>query len=138
VAAAAIAAAFLTTTAFAGAGAAAAVGAGPAAATLDRAPSGLGDDFKDAIEPNGPAAGDGVRPTASYLVPAARTHSFDMSHGWKRAEQRLEALPHHRAQIEGLDGHFVHGRSPFPAARPVVPVESWMGTLLRGLLASSR
>ncbi|MFI5586205.1 epoxide hydrolase family protein [Amycolatopsis sp. NPDC051758] len=49
---------------------------------------------------------------------------------WRRCEAKLAALPHFVTEIDGLDIHFVHVRSPHPGALPVVVTHGWPGSLI--------
>ena len=52
---------------------------------------------------------------------------------WRRVEAQLNAWPNHLATIDGLDIHFLHVRSPNPAARPLVLTHGWPGSVLEFL-----
>jgi len=47
---------------------------------------------------------------------------------WRGRERRLNALPQFRTEIGGLGIHFVHVRSPHPAALPLVMTHGWPGS----------
>jgi epoxide hydrolase len=49
---------------------------------------------------------------------------------WRATETRLNRLDHFRTPIDGLDIHFVHVRSPHPAALPLVLTHGWPGSIL--------
>ena len=49
---------------------------------------------------------------------------------WRAVEARLNALPHFRAEADGLDLHYVHCRSPRPDARPLLLVHGWPGSFI--------
>ena len=48
---------------------------------------------------------------------------------WRAAEARLNALPQFRTELDGLGIHFVHARSPHPAALPLVITHGWPGSI---------
>jgi pimeloyl-ACP methyl ester carboxylesterase len=48
---------------------------------------------------------------------------------WRDRERRLNALPQFRTEIDGLGIHFVHVRSPEPAAVPLVMTHGWPGSV---------
>ena len=48
---------------------------------------------------------------------------------WRDRERRLNALPQFRTEIDGLGIHFVHVRSPEPAAVPLVLTHGWPGSV---------
>jgi epoxide hydrolase len=47
---------------------------------------------------------------------------------WRTRESRLNAHPHVLVEIDGLDIHAVHVRSPHPGATPVVLTHGWPGS----------
>jgi epoxide hydrolase len=49
---------------------------------------------------------------------------------WRRAEALLNQFPQYTTQIDGLDIHFVHVRSPHPEALPLVLTHGWPGSVL--------
>lgn len=49
---------------------------------------------------------------------------------WRATEARLNDLPQFRAEIDGLGIHFVHVRSPYPDALPLVLTHGWPGSFL--------
>ena len=49
---------------------------------------------------------------------------------WRATETRLNRLPQFRMEIDGLGLHFVHARSPHPAATPLVLTHGWPGSVV--------
>lgn len=49
---------------------------------------------------------------------------------WRRCEARLNALGQYIAEIDGLDIHFLHVRSPHPEAMPLVITHGWPGSVI--------
>ena len=49
---------------------------------------------------------------------------------WRRCEERLNAYPQFVTEIDGLDVHFMHIRSPEPTARPLLMTHGWPGSVL--------
>ncbi|MGI3902811.1 MAG: epoxide hydrolase family protein [Janthinobacterium lividum] len=47
---------------------------------------------------------------------------------WREQERRLNRLPHFKAEIDGLDIHFVHQRGVGPAPLPLIVTHGWPGT----------
>lgn len=47
---------------------------------------------------------------------------------WRDQERRLNTMPQFKTNIDGLDIHFVHRRSPEPNAFPIVMLHGWPGT----------
>ena len=48
---------------------------------------------------------------------------------WRKAEAKLNALPHFVTLIDGLDIHFIHVRSRHPNALPVLMTHGWPGSV---------
>jgi pimeloyl-ACP methyl ester carboxylesterase len=48
---------------------------------------------------------------------------------WRNAEAKLNALPQFVTNIDGLDIHFLHVRSPRPDALPLVMTHGWPGSV---------
>jgi len=48
----------------------------------------------------------------------------------RRYEQRLSALPNFITEIDGLDIHFIHVRSPHENALPVIITHGWPGSVI--------
>jgi epoxide hydrolase len=49
---------------------------------------------------------------------------------WRATEQRLNAFPQFLAELDGLDIHFLHVRSPEPDALPLVITHGWPGSVV--------
>lgn len=49
---------------------------------------------------------------------------------WRGVEARLNALPHFKADADGLKLHYVHCRSPRPEATPLLLVHGWPGSFI--------
>jgi pimeloyl-ACP methyl ester carboxylesterase len=49
---------------------------------------------------------------------------------WRRCESRLNALPQFTTQIDGVDIHFLHVRSPHPDALPLIMTHGWPGSVV--------
>lgn len=49
---------------------------------------------------------------------------------WRRCEARLNALGQYMTEIDGLDIHFLHVRSPRADAMPVVMTHGWPGSVI--------
>jgi pimeloyl-ACP methyl ester carboxylesterase len=56
-------------------------------------------------------------------------HTFD----WRAAEARINALPQFLLELDGLDLHFIHARSPHPDARPLLITHGWPGSIVEFL-----
>jgi pimeloyl-ACP methyl ester carboxylesterase len=51
-------------------------------------------------------------------------------HDWRACEARLNALPQFRTEIDGVDVHFLHVRSPHEDALPLVMTHGWPGSVV--------
>jgi len=51
-------------------------------------------------------------------------------HDLRRFERRLSGLPHFITEIDGLDIHFIHVRSPHENALPVIITHGWPGSVI--------
>jgi pimeloyl-ACP methyl ester carboxylesterase len=49
---------------------------------------------------------------------------------WRRCEARLNALPQFTTEIDGVDVHFLHVRSPHPGAMPLIMTHGWPGSVV--------
>src|SRR5260370_3876153 len=54
---------------------------------------------------------------------------------FRRFEARLNALPQFITEIEGLDIHFIHVKSPHKNALPVIITHGWPGSVIEMLKA---
>ena len=54
---------------------------------------------------------------------------------WRRCEARLNALPQFKTEIDGLDVHFIHVKSPHPDALPLIMTHGWPGSVIELLEA---
>jgi pimeloyl-ACP methyl ester carboxylesterase len=51
----------------------------------------------------------------------------------RRVESRLNALPQFTTEIDGVDIHFVHVKSPHPDALPLIMTHGWPGSVIEML-----
>jgi pimeloyl-ACP methyl ester carboxylesterase len=49
---------------------------------------------------------------------------------WRRCEARLNALPQFTTEIDGVDIHFIHVRSPHADALPLLMTHGWPGSVV--------
>jgi pimeloyl-ACP methyl ester carboxylesterase len=49
---------------------------------------------------------------------------------WRRCEARLNALPQFKTEIDGVDIHFIHVRSPHSDAMPLIMTHGWPGSVI--------
>jgi pimeloyl-ACP methyl ester carboxylesterase len=52
---------------------------------------------------------------------------------FRRFEARLNALPQFKTEIDGLDIHFIHVRSPHQNALPLIVTHGWPGSIIEQL-----
>jgi epoxide hydrolase len=52
---------------------------------------------------------------------------------WRRAEAALNAVGQFRTEIDGLGIHFLHARSPYPGALPLLMTHGWPGSVVEFL-----
>ncbi|HKW20444.1 MAG TPA: epoxide hydrolase [Ktedonobacterales bacterium] len=52
---------------------------------------------------------------------------------WRKVEARLHALPQFVTEIDGLDIHFLHVRSPHDNALPLIVTHGWPGSVIEQL-----
>src|SRR5829696_9163642 len=48
---------------------------------------------------------------------------------WHAAQERLNAYPQYTTTIDGTNIHFLHVRSPEPAATPLILTHGWPGSI---------
>jgi pimeloyl-ACP methyl ester carboxylesterase len=51
-------------------------------------------------------------------------------YNWRACEEKLHALPHFMTEIDGVDIHFIHVRSPHDNALPVIITHGWPGSVV--------
>jgi pimeloyl-ACP methyl ester carboxylesterase len=49
---------------------------------------------------------------------------------WRRCEAKLNALPQFKTEIDGVDIHFIHVKSPHPNALPLIMTHGWPGSVV--------
>src|ERR687890_156859 len=49
---------------------------------------------------------------------------------WRKAEAKLNALPQFTTEIDGVDIHFIHIRSPHEDALPLIMTHGWPGSVI--------
>ena len=52
---------------------------------------------------------------------------------WSKCEAKLKALPHFVTNIDGLDIHFIHVKSKYPNALPIIITHGWPGSVIEQL-----
>src|SRR5215208_6280695 len=58
---------------------------------------------------------------------------WDTDYDLRRFEARLNALPQFMTEIDGLDIHFIHVRSPHDNALPLIITHGWPGSVIEML-----
>jgi pimeloyl-ACP methyl ester carboxylesterase len=51
-------------------------------------------------------------------------------HDWRACEARLNALPQFTTEVDGVDIHFIHVRSPHEDALPLIMTHGWPGSVI--------
>ena len=49
---------------------------------------------------------------------------------WRKAEARLNVLPQFMTEIDGVDIHFIHVKSPHENALPLIMTHGWPGSVI--------
>ena len=52
---------------------------------------------------------------------------------WGKCEAKLNVLPNFLTEIDGLDIHFIHVRSPHVDALPLIVTHGWPGSIIEQL-----
>ncbi len=61
------------------------------------------------------------------------TRYWASDYDWSKCEATLNALPQFLTEIDGLDIHFIHVRSPHADALPLVVTHGWPGSIIEQL-----
>jgi pimeloyl-ACP methyl ester carboxylesterase len=74
---------------------------------------------------------------ASQGVPLATLQElvryWQSEYDWRKCEERLSTLPHYITEIDGLDIHFIHVRSRYEDALPLIVTHGWPGSIIEQL-----
>jgi len=100
------------------------------------------DDLQDRLrrtrwpEPETVATADGPPdwsqgPPLSYV--AEQVEAWRETYDWRRLESELNAHGQALIEIDGLDIHFLHVRSPRPDARPLIITHGWPSSVIEPL-----
>jgi pimeloyl-ACP methyl ester carboxylesterase len=60
---------------------------------------------------------------------------WETEYDWRKAEAKLNAFPQFTTEIDGVDIHFIHVRSPHENALPLIMTHGWPGSVIE-LLAT--
>ena len=52
---------------------------------------------------------------------------------WRKCEAKINSFPHFLTEIDGLDIHFIHARSPHENAKPILVSHGWPGSIVEQL-----
>jgi pimeloyl-ACP methyl ester carboxylesterase len=55
---------------------------------------------------------------------------WETDYDWRKAEEKLNALPQFTTEIDGLEIHFIHVRSPHENAMPLIMTHGWPGSVI--------
>jgi pimeloyl-ACP methyl ester carboxylesterase len=55
---------------------------------------------------------------------------WSSDYDWRQCEARLNSLPQFKTEIDGLDIHFIHVRSPHEDALPLIITHGWPGSVI--------
>src|SRR4029453_14303579 len=58
------------------------------------------------------------------------TQYWATDHDWGRCGAKANALPQFPTEIDGVDIHFIHVRSPHPDALPLIMTHGWPGSIV--------
>ena len=61
------------------------------------------------------------------------TRYWGSDYDWRACETKLNALPNFVTEIDGLDIHFLHVRSPHEDALPLIVTHGWPGSIIEQL-----
>jgi pimeloyl-ACP methyl ester carboxylesterase len=60
---------------------------------------------------------------------------WETDYDWRKAEAKLNALPQFTTEIDGVDIHFIHVKSPHADALPLIMTHGWPGSVVELLEA---
>jgi pimeloyl-ACP methyl ester carboxylesterase len=63
----------------------------------------------------------------------ALARAWATDYDWRKVEARLNALPQFMTEIDGLDIHFLHVRSKYEHALPLIVTHGWPGSIIEQL-----
>src|ERR687894_1610514 len=55
---------------------------------------------------------------------------WQTDYDWRKAEAELNALPQFKTEIDGVDIHFIHVKSPHENAMPLIMTHGWPGSVV--------
>jgi pimeloyl-ACP methyl ester carboxylesterase len=57
-------------------------------------------------------------------------HYWTTDYDWRACEAKLNALPQFTTEIDGVNIHFIHVKSPHPNALPLIMTHGWPGSVI--------
>src|SRR5215216_1429616 len=82
--------------------------------------------------PEGETVGDASQ-GVQLATMQALVRYWASDYDFRRFEARLNALPQFMTEIDGLDIHFIHVRSPHENALPIIITHGWPGSVIEML-----
>ena len=73
-----------------------------------------------------PDRSQGVQSATMHQLADYWTSGYD----WRSCEAKLNALPQFKTEIDGVDIHFIHVKSPHPNALPLIVTHGWPGSII--------
>jgi pimeloyl-ACP methyl ester carboxylesterase len=58
------------------------------------------------------------------------SHYWATDYDWRKAEAKLNALPQFTTEIDGVEVHFIHVKSPHENALPLIMTHGWPGSVV--------
>jgi pimeloyl-ACP methyl ester carboxylesterase len=55
---------------------------------------------------------------------------WETDYDWRKVEEKLNALPQFTTEIDGVDIHFIHVKSPHENALPLIMTHGWPGSVI--------
>ena len=85
--------------------------------------------LRDTRWPEREAVEDWTQGTPLSYVQQVCAHWAEV-YDWRATEARLNAFPQFVTEIDGLDIHFIHARSPHEGAAPLIITHGWPGSIV--------
>jgi pimeloyl-ACP methyl ester carboxylesterase len=88
--------------------------------------------IRDTRLPERETVADASQGVQLHVIEALARYWAD-EHDWRAAESRLNEFPQFVTEIDGLDIHFIHVRSPHEGALPMIVTHGWPGSVVEQL-----
>ncbi len=92
---------------------------------------------RETIWPERETVADATQGVQLATMQALARH-WSAGYDWRRVEARLNAVPNFLTEIDGLDIHFIHVRSPHKDALPMIVTHGWPARSSSSSRSSSR